>query len=114
MICIYCIFYPVYQPKMNLSNEEIDKIEAFIAGNEPHQHKYSSAISMGEVNYGIEQYETIKTMPVTTRLHFASNAMGFTAYMLYKAKNEKIYVLQAYMQTLTGYNITESKNWFTD
>lgn len=49
----------------------------------------------------LNAYNTIKLSPVNSYELFASNGMGFQTFGMYKANNEKIYIVEAHMEQLS-------------
>jgi hypothetical protein len=46
-------------------------------------------------------YNEIKTAPINSYELFASNGMGYQSYGFYKASNEKMYIIEASMESVS-------------
>jgi hypothetical protein len=93
----------------SLSEKYIDDVELFIKNNNPSQ--MLPAISECYRNQAIEDWNYINdsSTPNTTYLQFASSAMGMNSYGFYKSKSGKIYLLSAFVNSLSYYCIIDSQ-----
>ena len=84
----------------NLSAEQIDGLETYIAKN---TSEYSPAISPHQLEMQSSCFSKVDNGGIGSYAVFGGN--GFTSYAYYKAKNEKIYVIISFMGELTGYSV---------
>ena len=87
-----------YEP---LSEENIYLTENFIINNEC--RKIQPSLSLNDMEYAQTIYDKIKKMPITSYIQFGCTAYGMSSYGFYKAKNNEIYIIKAYMNTITTY-----------
>ena len=65
------------------------------------EHPRFPSISYKYYERALDAYNTIKSAPVNSYELFASNGMGHQSYGMYKANNEKIYIVEANLETLS-------------
>ncbi len=89
-----------------LSEENIELAEKFIVNN-PCKKGYP-CLSISDTAYAVICYQDIKDSLPTSYILFGSNAYGCTSYGFYKTKNNKIYIIEAYINNIVSYYDTEN------
>lgn len=93
------------QMSLRLNQINIDLVENCIANLDnkyvPNEHPRFPSISYQYYYSALNAYNTIKSAPVNSYELFASNGMGYQSFGMYKANNEKIYIVEANMETLS-------------
>lgn len=84
-----------------LSSSNIELAEKFIVENTI--KSTPSALSNNDIEYGKECFGEIQTLEPTSYMLFGSNAYGYTSYGFYKAKNNNIYVIEAFCNDIVSY-----------
>lgn len=98
---------------MDLSEEQIMELDNFIAKNQPSTIDNRGGISNYDLNNGYKIYNELKLKTSSYYKKFGGNAFGYTGYGLYKSiQNEKIYMIESYLQTLTHYIIVDNEDYF--
>jgi hypothetical protein len=106
---------------MTLTKEQIDSAENFISRyyTETNLEDISriavnirSQISCNDMENGKLLYERIINEPISFYESFGSNAYGYSSYGLYKSKNDKIYLIVAWMQDINFCYLVENSSWF--
>jgi len=98
---------------MDLSEEQMMELETFIAANQPSTIDNKGGISNNDLNNGYKIYNELKLKTASYYKKFGGNAYGYTSYGLYKSmQNEKIYMIESYLQTLMHYVIVDNQNYF--
>lgn len=94
-----------------LSNENTERVEKAIKellvidGEEP-------SISMQYFDDVVTYWNKIQKTPQTHYFQFASNAMGMTSYGFYKAKDNCVYIVEAFMNNITRVYTPTNKMFF--
>jgi len=90
----------------SLSENNIELVECFIKNN---KHNITfPCLSYNDIEGAQYFYNQIKEMPVTSYTLFASNACGYTSYGFYKSKENKIYIIEAYVNNIISYYNTDN------
>lgn len=98
---------------MDLSEEQIMELETFISANQPSTEDQRGGISNNDLHNGYQIYNELKLKTASYYKKFGGNAYGYTGYGLYKSmQNEKIYMIESYLQTLTHYVIVDNEDYF--
>ena len=98
---------------MDLSEEQIMELNNFIAKNQPSTIDNRGGISNYDLHNGYQIYNELKLKTTSYYKKFGGNAFGYTGYGLYKSiQNEKIYMIESYLQTLTHYVIVDNEDYF--
>lgn len=84
-----------------LSESNIELVECFIKNNE--HNTICPYLSYNDIEGAQYFYDQIKQMPVTSYTLFASNANGYTSYGFYKSKENKIYIIEAFINNILSY-----------
>lgn len=84
-----------------LSEENIKLVENFINNNNC-DNLYPN-LSFNDVENAKLCYQEIKNLPITSYILFGSNAFGMTSYGFYKTKDDKIYIIEAYINKISKY-----------
>jgi hypothetical protein len=84
-----------------LSERNIELAEKFILENSV--KIIGASLSICDIENGKICFEQIKNMPPTSYTLFGSNAYGMTSYGFYKAKNEQIYIIEAFCNNINAY-----------
>lgn len=84
-----------------LSEKNIELAEKFILENSA--KTIGAALSICDIEYGKMCIKDIKNMPPTSYVLFGSNAFGYSSYGFYKAKNEQIYVIEAFCNDIVAH-----------
>jgi hypothetical protein len=90
-----------------LNQENIDLVENCIAlsSRSPkfitNENPRFPSISYRYYDNALQIYNMLKTEPVNSYEIFASNGMGYQSFGMYKANNEKIYIVEARMNSLS-------------
>ena len=111
MIILYILC--VILTKMNLSEEQIQELEDFITTNQPSTTDCRGGISNYDLHNGTRIYNELKLKTAPYYELFGKNGFGYTGYALYKSRrNEKIYMIESFMQTLRSYVIVDNEDYF--
>ena len=93
-----------------LSHENIEIVENFInthsAGKLPHLSECDRPAAISEYKKITDQ-----TTIATSYYKFGSDANGYTSYGYYKSKDDKIYIISAFMGNVTAYYNVDS-DWY--
>ena len=74
------------------------------------ENEFMPSFSIRDSNSILPNYEIIKKSPINSYLQIASNCMGMTTYGFYKANDEKIYIIVAFINEITKiYNSKDFK-----
>jgi hypothetical protein len=94
-----------------LSEENIEIVEEFIRNNKP--ANYVLQISEWDREQAVSDWITINDSetPTSTYLQFGSDGGGMTSYGYYKAKNNDIYIINAFLNTISCYYKVDS-SWY--
>ena len=97
-----------------LSESKINYLEEFIEKTvERKSGDILSNIKIGDIICGLDTYKKMKNGEIQDKyIIFGENGWGYTVYSFYKAKNDKIYLIDVNMQTPTNYAIIESETEF--
>lgn len=92
-----------------LSSTLIESVEKFIKNNICIQDY--PAISLHNSDQILEYWINIskEDTPLETYIQFSENAFGMVSYGFYKARNNKIYILNAYCNKLQCYYNVDNK-----
>jgi hypothetical protein len=85
----------------SLSESNINLAETYILNNKP-KDGYP-VLSLCDAEFAKEIYNDFIKEPVTSYSLFGSNAYGMTSYGFYKTKDERVFILEAFVNNLTGY-----------
>jgi len=93
------------QIKLNyLSDNNIIKAEEAINSDklQPIENNNMLSISYQYYEFAEKAYEEIikDTTPCTSYIRFAENCYGFKVYGFYKSKNNKIYIIDSYIEDI--------------
>lgn len=91
--------------KTNKETEEY--INSFMENHEESED-FGPAISNSQLSSTIVLYEQMLQSENDSICQFGSNAGGFTSYHYYK-KNDKIYLIECYMQKIQRYYVVNEK-----
>jgi hypothetical protein len=97
---------------VRLSESNIELAERFILENEV--KTVNAALSIVDIENGKICYEEIKKMEPTSYMLFGSNAYGMTSYGFYKARNEQIYIIEAFCNNIIGYYDPKTYGFMAD
>lgn len=89
-----------------LSESNIELAENFISCNKLKTNR--PALSIADIEFGIECYQKILSSSPTSYMLFGSNAFGMTSYGLYKTRSGQVYVIEAFCNSIVGYHTPES------
>ncbi len=89
-----------------LSESNIELAENFISCNQLKTN--IPALSICDVEFGIECYQQILSSSPTSYIQFGSNAYGMSSYGLYKTRSNQVYVIEAFCNNIIGYFNPES------
>jgi hypothetical protein len=84
-----------------LSDANIERAENFINNNQPREG--CPSISICDAENAKELFNDFKNEPITSYSLFGSNAYGMSSYGFYKTKDERVFILEAFINNLTGY-----------
>lgn len=84
-----------------LSDKNIELVEKFIVDN-PCKKGYP-CLSVSDTAYSVICYQEILNALPTSYMLFGSNAYGCTSYGFYKTKNNKIYIIEAFVNNISCY-----------
>ena len=98
---------------MNLTDDEVKEVERFIATNQPSTNDNRGGISNNDLRNGFRLYNELTVKPAPHYELFGGNGFGYTGYALYKShQNEKIYMIESFLQTLRSYVIVDNEDYF--
>lgn len=84
-----------------LSDKNIELVEKFIVENSC--KKGYPNLSINDTAYAVICYQDILNALPTDYILFGSNAFGMTSYGFYKTKDDKIYIIEAYINKISKY-----------
>lgn len=99
------IFNNLKVTKMSISEEMCDILDEFIKDTVESDSIYQFCISSRDLNYGKKVYNKLKNSEEKSASYelFGSNGAGYTAFALYKSKEDIIYVIRVSVDTPTDY-----------